>query len=234
MNKHIRLLGYLFIISGLIGSVVFLFITFLHGFTSINISQLIALASLIAGFGLIKFKTWSRIFGIIIAVISLVKFPLGTAIGIYGLWVLTRKESKVIQSSSSVNVMEGKKTSTGRNKLTVILTIIGVILGIPAGFFVGYLIGIAAGYTGGESIVAVMYALFGIPIGMIIFGLFGLSIGKSIKETRKDIKDGYDIESFNKGEDLYESENYQEAFKYFIEVAQQGYPNAQNYLGYMY
>ena len=41
-----------------------------------------------AGVGLLHYKTWGRVVAIIIAVIMLIEFPIGTAIGIYALWVL--------------------------------------------------------------------------------------------------------------------------------------------------
>jgi uncharacterized membrane protein (DUF2068 family) len=97
MHKHYKILGSLFIVSV---SDTGLLKVYQYAMFHIITIFLFPLASLIAGFGLKKFKTWSRIFGIIISVISLIGFPLGTAIGIYGLWVLTRKGPKVIQSSS--------------------------------------------------------------------------------------------------------------------------------------
>ena len=42
----------------------------------------------IAGWGLLERQSWARILAIVIACVSLIHFPLGTAIGIYTLWVL--------------------------------------------------------------------------------------------------------------------------------------------------
>ena len=44
--------------------------------------------SVVAGWGLITRKSWGRTFAIIVAVLSLLKFPVGTALGIYTLWVM--------------------------------------------------------------------------------------------------------------------------------------------------
>jgi hypothetical protein len=49
---------------------------------------------LITGWGLLKLRSWARILGIVLAVISLINFPIGTAVGIYGLWVLLTKETE--------------------------------------------------------------------------------------------------------------------------------------------
>jgi uncharacterized membrane protein (DUF2068 family) len=49
--------------------------------------------SLFAGMGLLKQKRWARALAIIVAVLALAGFPIGTAVGIYTLWVLFREES---------------------------------------------------------------------------------------------------------------------------------------------
>jgi hypothetical protein len=49
--------------------------------------------ALTAGYGLLARKPWGRILGIIAAILALFKFPLGTALGIYTLWVLASAAS---------------------------------------------------------------------------------------------------------------------------------------------
>jgi uncharacterized membrane protein (DUF2068 family) len=63
----------------------------LGGFTAIFLGGLAAL-QLVLGWGLLTKKQWARILGIILGVISLIRFPLGTALGIYTLWVLLSKD----------------------------------------------------------------------------------------------------------------------------------------------
>jgi hypothetical protein len=46
-----------------------------------------ALAFLV-GFSLLARKPWGRVLGIVVAILTLFKFPFGTALGIYTLWVL--------------------------------------------------------------------------------------------------------------------------------------------------
>jgi hypothetical protein len=53
-----------------------------------------ALPSLITGYGLLYFKQWARIVGIVLSAVSLINIPIGTAIGAYGLWVLLNKETE--------------------------------------------------------------------------------------------------------------------------------------------
>ncbi len=53
----------------------------------------VSLPGFIAGYGLIKFKPWSRMLAMIIAVFNLFSFPVGTALGVYALWVLLNPET---------------------------------------------------------------------------------------------------------------------------------------------
>lgn len=49
---------------------------------------------LIAGLGLLKHRRWAQVLAIVMAVLSLINIPFGTALGIYGLWVLLNKDTK--------------------------------------------------------------------------------------------------------------------------------------------
>jgi len=50
--------------------------------------------SIIIGIGLMRLRPWARIAGIVISMLSLMMFPFGTAIGVYGLWVLFSKDTE--------------------------------------------------------------------------------------------------------------------------------------------
>ena len=47
----------------------------------------IALPSLIAGWGLLNGRSWAMILALIVGCLRLFSFPIGTAIGIYTIWV---------------------------------------------------------------------------------------------------------------------------------------------------
>lgn len=47
-----------------------------------------AALALVAGYGLLNRRPWGRTMAIIAAILALLKFPIGTALGIYTLWVL--------------------------------------------------------------------------------------------------------------------------------------------------
>lgn len=54
---------------------------------------LISVPDIIGGIGLLKYKPWARILVLIIAVLDLLWIPIGTAIGIYTIWVLLQDET---------------------------------------------------------------------------------------------------------------------------------------------
>ena len=64
-----------------------------------------ALPSLITGYGLLHYKPWARIVGIILSAISLINIPIGTVIGIYGLWVLLNKDTERLFSTPVAGVV---------------------------------------------------------------------------------------------------------------------------------
>jgi hypothetical protein len=70
----------------------------LAGSTLVIFLGLISLPGLITGVGLLKYKSWARILGIVLAAINLINIPFGTALGIYGLWVLLNKETEALFS----------------------------------------------------------------------------------------------------------------------------------------
>ena len=53
---------------------------------------LLGLPSIIAGWGLFLGKGWARILTIVLAVLHLPNVPIGTALGVYSLWVLLSDE----------------------------------------------------------------------------------------------------------------------------------------------
>ena len=54
------------------------------------------LPGIIAGIGMLQFRSWGRILGIVISALDLISFPFGTALGIYGLWALLSREGELL------------------------------------------------------------------------------------------------------------------------------------------
>jgi len=51
---------------------------------------------LIAGVGLLKLAPWARILAIVLSALNLLNVPIGTALGVYGLWALTQRETEAL------------------------------------------------------------------------------------------------------------------------------------------
>jgi hypothetical protein len=125
MQTHVKVLAILFIIVGAMGVVGALLssmiLSVLAGFvgrsgeegavigsTFLGLSGvllavvmlLMAVPSILCGWGMLKLRPWARILGIILSAISLIRFPFLTLLGIYGLWVLFRKDTEALFASS--------------------------------------------------------------------------------------------------------------------------------------
>jgi hypothetical protein len=59
----------------------------------------LAVPAIVGGWGLLKYKSWSRILMIIISGLNLIHIPFGTALGIYGLWVLLNEQTTQLLES---------------------------------------------------------------------------------------------------------------------------------------
>ena len=112
MDTHIKVLGWLSIANGaltlLIGAFVFMLLVVIgaasnepdafgilavSGFTTAMFMFALSVPSLLAGAGLLWGKNWGRILTIVVSFFNLFSFPIGTALGIYGLYVLLRQEA---------------------------------------------------------------------------------------------------------------------------------------------
>ncbi len=54
----------------------------------------LAIPGIIAGIGLLNFQPWARILTIVLSAFELFHVPFGTALGIYGFWVLLQRDSE--------------------------------------------------------------------------------------------------------------------------------------------
>ena len=54
---------------------------------------LVAVPGIVGGIGLLKYKSWARYLVLVLAVLDLFNIPIGTAIGVYSIWVLAQDET---------------------------------------------------------------------------------------------------------------------------------------------
>jgi hypothetical protein len=72
------------------------------GAVGASIISALSLPRLIAGIGLLYFKQWARIVTIVVSVLGLPDFPVGTTLGAYSLWVLVNREGAALFEAGSV------------------------------------------------------------------------------------------------------------------------------------
>jgi hypothetical protein len=120
MAQHVKILGILHIIYGALGVFVGLIaLVVMGGIASVvgvsdhspdsalaipilgGIGALvfiillaISLPGIIVGFGLLHFKPWARLLTLVLSAFELFSIPFGTALGIYGFWVLLKPETE--------------------------------------------------------------------------------------------------------------------------------------------
>ena len=113
MELHKRILGILFIISGLLHLFGMLFLSFLFSLIfplifehahlddqwvlvwvlpflkafAVIIILLVAIPSIIGGWGMLAEKKWAMVLILVLGCLKLFSFPFGTALGIYTIWV---------------------------------------------------------------------------------------------------------------------------------------------------
>ncbi len=124
MQKHVTLLGALFIAYHILGLVVGIAIMVIlpaigclaHDAEAMTILSVVGVGigvflivlsvpGLVAGIGLLRGKRWSRILALIVGAFDLLDIPFGTALGVYCFWVLLQDDT--------MQVFEGGKVQAG-------------------------------------------------------------------------------------------------------------------------
>lgn len=60
---------------------------------------LLSVPGIVGGIGLLKYKSWARYLVLVLAVLDLFNIPIGTAIGVYSIWVLAQDETAQLLAS---------------------------------------------------------------------------------------------------------------------------------------
>ncbi len=120
MEKHVTVLGILYIAFSTLGLLlaIIIFTAVVGGGLISGDSQAMAITAvvgpavalffvllsapgLIGGIYLLKHRPWSRILVLILGFINLIEIPIGTALGIYTIWVLFKDESVQLFTASA-------------------------------------------------------------------------------------------------------------------------------------
>jgi hypothetical protein len=113
LATHVKVLGWIVFVTGVMGVVgsacmfvVMTTLAFAEGDAEARqIVPMIALGfstflgllsciSLVAGYGLLKRKSWARVLGLVDGFLGLMWFPIGTLAGLYAFWVLLQAEAE--------------------------------------------------------------------------------------------------------------------------------------------
>jgi hypothetical protein len=130
METHVKVLGVLYIVLSALGIVAAVFMMLAFGLATgivggaaaahdaaialpvIGIAGtalviflfMISIPGLVTGIGLLKYRPWARILGIVLSAINLIHIPFGTAVGVYGLWVLLNKQTEPLFTSRPATI----------------------------------------------------------------------------------------------------------------------------------
>ena len=130
METHVKVLGVLYIVLSALGIVAAVFMMLAFGLATgivgatadahdaaialpvIGIAGtalviflfMLSIPGLVTGIGLLKFRPWARILGIVLSAINLIHIPFGTAVGVYGLWVLLNKQTEPLFTSRPATI----------------------------------------------------------------------------------------------------------------------------------
>jgi len=113
LDRHLRPLGILWVVAGALFVIPALILLTISTVVRVSIPAtetvgrlvaplvlsviggalvLIAAAGILVGWGLLKHQPWARVAAIVLGIVALLHPPLGTALGIYTLWVLLSDE----------------------------------------------------------------------------------------------------------------------------------------------
>ena len=88
----------------------------------------LAAGSAVVGWGLRLLRAWARVPGIVLAIVGLLGFPLGTLINIYVLWLLASRKGRMVLSGEYAAVMEVTPHIRYRTPLAVWIILVALVL----------------------------------------------------------------------------------------------------------
>lgn len=112
METHVKVLGWLNIVMGVLGLLVAIFVFVVlvgTGYLAVDenafpvlmtvgilcagFTALLSIPGVIAGIGLLGYRPWARILALVLGVLNLFSVPIGTIVGVYTLYVLLDDDS---------------------------------------------------------------------------------------------------------------------------------------------
>lgn len=112
MKEHVTILAALHIAHSIIGLLIGMIVLFILSGAGViscdpdaiavtsaiailaaSVIFIFSIPGLIGGIGLLKHRPWARILTLVVGCLKLLDIPIGTALGIYTIWVLTQKDT---------------------------------------------------------------------------------------------------------------------------------------------
>ncbi|MEZ4736401.1 MAG: hypothetical protein R3E79_55655 [Caldilineaceae bacterium] len=136
IGQHIKILAWLHIVGHVIFLVIggFLF-TLLTGIGAVSgdaealailtvvgtslavLLALLAIPGIVAGYGLLKHRSWGRYLAIVVGIFNLINFPIGTVIGAYTLIILLQTSAEAYFSDTVADTApQSPVTTTGHHQ----------------------------------------------------------------------------------------------------------------------
>jgi hypothetical protein len=136
IDQHIMILGWLHVVGSAIFLAIAAFVFFiLTGIgvvsgdpqavtvlslvgTSVGVFlSILALPGIAAGIGLLRRKSWGRVLAIVVGILNLINFPVGTIIGVYTLWVLFQNTATDYFTAEQMETRLYKEPSVPQGKI---------------------------------------------------------------------------------------------------------------------
>jgi hypothetical protein len=111
----------------------------------VAISAVYFLPGLLAGIGLLRGKPWARTVLIVLSLLVILLFPVGTALGGFGLWVLLGRDANQVSQPPS-DVSTARPVSSGSVASSAGLSRHGPLLAVMAGVAALFVVMIGTGY----------------------------------------------------------------------------------------
>lgn len=112
LEQHVPILGVLHLVSGALFAVIGIFLfVFLGGIGAVSLDPtafrvlivvgfttgillvVLSLPGMVAGYGLLKRRSWARALAVAVGILNLFNVPFGTVIGVYTLYVLLQTDA---------------------------------------------------------------------------------------------------------------------------------------------
>jgi len=130
-----------------------------------SFATFLLIPAFVGAIGLLSLQWWARILIILLSLVHLLLFPIGTVLGAFGLWVLLGREAQAAFGDKII-AAQMERAASGRPSGFQLETI-GVLV-VTAGIGAGFVVMIGAGFLiSGDAAPAALMTVFYPAIGVL-------------------------------------------------------------------